>query len=136
MTVITFSGFGFIDFNGDGNRIYTWECTLIYDTLSYVYIFFGPDFGAEPDVIIGHPLDFPARSSVEFFALEVVNVGDVDGDGWEDLGVIVLPLMAFIVLRWPDQPIRFTTIFWRVSSSELSSAGDVNGDGYDDILGR
>jgi hypothetical protein len=78
-----FSRFGFIDFNGDGWQDIYLGMFADIDTLGYVYIFHGPDFGVDPDVIIGHPVEIPPFDP-EYFAYEVTNYGDVGGDGWAD----------------------------------------------------
>lgn len=134
-TYHTVSSLGFIDFDGDN-----WEDIFVgmlaglnKDTLSYVYIFLGPDFGDNPDLVIGHPLDYdPSPVTPEYFAKAVANVGDVNGDGREDLGVIYYH-QPFIYCCGPGAD---TLYDYRTAGFALamSDAGDINGDGYNDLL--
>ncbi|MDH4138682.1 MAG: T9SS type A sorting domain-containing protein [Anaerolineae bacterium] len=128
----TFTGFGFIDFDGD-------ECLDLYlglmadlDTLSYVYVFRGPAFSDRPDIIIGHPQSHDSLL-LELFVRFVRNVGDVDGDSWDDLGLI-FQAYPLIYRGGPSSDTLYD--FWlRGKASYLSQAGDINGDGYNDLLG-
>ncbi|HDL01354.1 MAG TPA: hypothetical protein ENH23_03885, partial [candidate division Zixibacteria bacterium] len=52
-----FSGFGFIDFNGDNIQDIYLGLGPDTDSLGFVYIFLGPNFDTIPNIIIEHPKD-------------------------------------------------------------------------------
>jgi hypothetical protein len=78
----------------------------------------------------------------EGFGHQVDNVGDVNGDGCDDLVVgcseHILPKHAYLFLcgtafdSIPD--VTFTSTTSTGFGAVLSSAGDVNGDGYNDVM--
>jgi len=123
--------FGFIDWDGDGEKdVYVGLRTGL-DTVGRVYIFLGPTFAQEPDVII-RPLSHIGGTPYKFFAQNVFNVGDVDGDGWSDLGVDYIGTM----LIYKCGPGADTIYDYRLPDylyQELGSVGDVNGDGFGDL---
>ncbi len=121
---------GFVDFNGDNETDIFMSMGPRWDSLGYAYIFFGPNFGSEPDIIIG-----PAEgidTLPKYFARGVFNIGDVNGDGWEDLGLNnwVTPL---VYTGGPE----YDTIYDFLldgSCQDMASAGDINGDNYNDLV--
>jgi hypothetical protein len=124
---------GFIDFNGDHQLDIFLGLYADLDTVSYIYVFLGPDFGSQPDVIIGHPDGFDTLKA-ESFAYQVSNVGDVDGDGWEDLGVLFF-FEALIYLCGPDADTLYD-YHLDDGAGYLAAAGDINGDGYNDLVAQ
>jgi len=90
------------------------------------------------------------RDTTQFFAMQVANAGDVNGDGYEDM-LLAFPLdpatldpdsstglvyvyfggpamdnVPDVVIEGPYQGIHF--------AYSVAGAGDLNGDGYDDII--
>lgn len=126
-----FSDFGFIDYDGDGQLDIYLGMSADLDTLSFIYIFYGLNFSNQPDVIIGHPSGFDWLG-LENFVKKIKNIGDIDGDGWEDLGVLYHNRM-FIYLCGPSADTLFD-YYLDGDANELNKAGDINGDGYNDLL--
>ncbi|MEW5794855.1 MAG: FlgD immunoglobulin-like domain containing protein [Candidatus Zixiibacteriota bacterium] len=125
----------FIDFDGDGFQDIVLSRLADLDSVSAVYVFKGPSFSGVPDMVIGAPVELDTlgypdgRSS---FARRALNIGDFNGDGWEDLAVLY---KATSVLYYGGP--TYDTVFDLVSevpSWAFSSAGDVNGDGWNDFL--
>ncbi len=134
------------DFNGDGyddllagDQYWAEAPYLGYAGRAYVY-YGGPTFDTIPDLVIG-PIysDYALGRSVS-------NLGDLNGDGFEDFG-IGAPM-------WPGYPIigRVHIFFGGPNLDEtpdltlvgfpdeqnfgleIGGGEDVNGDGYDDVL--
>jgi hypothetical protein len=124
-------GFGFIDFNGDGHQDIYIGMHADLDTLSYVYVFYGPNFGQSPDLVIPHPTNLTGFNKEEF-AQSVSNIGDVNGDGWEDLGV-VFDFQSLVYFGGPAPDATYDA-YLAGRSHVMNSAGDVNGDGFDDLI--
>jgi hypothetical protein len=121
---------GFIDFNGDGAiDIYLDDLPSVGHE-GGVVIFLGPNFGQQPDIMIPRPSGFDLPS-YEFPRL-VRNVGDCNGDGVDDLGVLYgsQPLIYFGGGLNHD----FPSLVLAGSGYALSNGGDLNDDGYSDIL--
>ncbi len=127
----TFKNQGFIDFDGDGNLDIHASALARGDTLSYIYIFLGPDFAATPDVVIGHP-EGRNPFDKEWFWAEGPGIGDVDGDGWNDLGVL-FDYTPLIYLCGPGADTLYDHAL-ELRAFYISAAGDINDDGYNDIL--
>lgn len=121
---------GIVDFNGDSIKDIFLGLIADLDTLGYVYIFLGPDLSDEPDYIIAHPLGFESLDK-EYFARKVFNLGDINGDGYDALGVI-FDYRPFIYNCGP----MVDTIYdfhLDANCSSMSNVGDINGDSYNDI---
>ena len=125
------SCFGFIDFDGDGEQDVFVGAAVRLDTVSYVYIFRGPQYGPSPDVVIADPADLDTLDR-ERFAEGVWNIGDVNGDGWEDLGVRYSSA-GLIYFCGPGADTLYD-IKLQYKVRYMSAAGDVNGDGYNDLI--
>lgn len=124
------SGFGFIDFNGDNQLDIYIGLKANNDTIGYVGVFYGPNFGSQPDLLIAPPLGYDSLEARNF-AIEVENIGDANGDGWDDLGVLYR-WYFLIYYGGPTSDSLYDD--WMGKSNEFSSAGDINNDGFNDLL--
>jgi len=121
---------GLIDFNGDSLTDIYMSMWPRFDSIGYAYIFLGPDYGSEPDIIIG-----PAEgvdTLPKYFARGVFNIGDVNGDGWEDLGL----MNWSTTLVYLGGPMYDTLYDFQLDGMcyVMRPAGDVNGDGFNDLI--
>ncbi|MFH2141489.1 MAG: T9SS type A sorting domain-containing protein, partial [Bacteroidota bacterium] len=125
---------GFIDFNGDSILDIFVPRTGDLDTLGFINLYYGPDFGNDPDLIIGHPLEFEALEK-EWFSQYTCNLGDVNGDLHDDLGVASYNAgnHALVYLGGPIADTIYD--YWLDGGCQrMSGAGDVNGDGFGDVV--
>ncbi|MFH2035977.1 MAG: T9SS type A sorting domain-containing protein [Candidatus Zixiibacteriota bacterium] len=125
---------GFIDFNGDSIQDIFLPLTGDIDTLGYIHIYLGPTFAENPDLIIGHPFQFDAYDK-EWFGQMTDNVGDINGDGFEDLGVAsyYAGRHSLVYLGGPTYDTVYD--YWLDGKCfMMSKAGDVNGDNYNDLI--
>lgn len=128
---------GFIDYNGDNHQDIYLAAAFNIDEVEEVeiLIYLGPVFSDTPEVVIRAP-DLPDQSDKTAFAEHVDNVGDVDGDGWDDLAV-EFGGFYHIYRCGPgaDSILDFTLA--NRGTAEIANVGDVNGDGDEDIaVGR
>lgn len=123
---------GVIDFNGDLTNDMFVSIAPGQDSFGYVHIFLGPTFSSAPDIVIAHPVDLEGEANPEYFAFGAYNVSDINGDGWEDLGVRynTIPL---IYCGGPDAD---TLYDYRLQGTciYMSQGGDLNGDSYIDLI--
>ncbi|MBD3258995.1 hypothetical protein GF377_11225, partial [candidate division GN15 bacterium] len=125
-----FDMFGFIDFNGDGEQDIFVGLSPRSDTAGALGVFFGPEFGTAPDVLIEHP-EHIGSVNPRFFPGFVSNVGDFDGDGWDDLVVHFSEQLIYCCGPGAD-----TVYDYSLQYSAKYTAGkmDVNHDGYNDLV--
>jgi hypothetical protein len=127
-------GADFIDFNGDGDLDFVLGFYGDKDTLGYLGVFLGPTPGSIPDIIILPPEGIPDLDR-QHFPNGVVNIGDFNADGWDDLGVTghVVNSKSFVYYCGPGaDTLPDLTLQW--FATNMASAGDFNGDGYDDVV--
>ncbi len=127
----TTTEFGFIDFNGDNQLDIFIGLKANLDTSGYVGIFYGPNYSTQPDLLIAPPAENDTALEAINFAIEVENIGDANGDGWDDLGVLYR-WYFLIYYGGPSSDSLYDK--WMGRSSEFSSAGDINGDGTNDLI--
>lgn len=130
------SGYEFIDFNGDGFLDICISLSGHLEPAGAVNIYFGPDFGDQPDAVIGQP-DFIELNYNSAFCLDVYNVGDYNSDGWEDIGIGYNgPGEGSRILLYFCGPSADTLYDFKLDKAAtcVAYAGDVNDDKYDDII--
>ncbi len=126
-----FTGFGFTDYNGDGHQDIYLGVHSHLDTSSYVYIYYGPQFGQSPNLVIPAPSNITGLNRKEFGQF-AASIGDVNGDGWDDLGV-VYDFQSLVYCGGPGADTNYD-LYLTGRSHVMSAAGDVNGDGFNDIV--
>ncbi len=125
---------GFVDFDGDS--ILDIYVGLRFDkdpdSVSSFLVFLGPDFGENPDIIIGSSAELESQYPFAFLDNGAYVLGDVDGDGWEDLGL----LHSNKPLIYHCGPAADTIYDYILAgeAKQMAAAGDVNGDGYNDLV--
>lgn len=125
--------FDFIDFNGDGYQDICMGAPADLDSNGYVYIFFGPDFKAQPDKVIGKPSDIVLDWRGDF-AYVLGNVGDFNGDGWDDLAVqYVRGSPKFLIYNCGPGADTLADYRLGKEGDAIAGVGDINGDGYNDL---
>jgi hypothetical protein len=129
-----YGNFGFIDFNGDSILDIYVGHTGRGDSVPYPYIgvFLGPVFGSSPNVIIRPPHEFDSVLNPRYFGDMVANIGDFDGDGWEDLGV-TYDGRGLVYKCGPGADTTYDYLLAKMALW-LAGAGDVNGDGGNDLV--
>lgn len=125
--------YGFIDYDGDSQLDIYLVLFARQADFSYIYIFKGPNFADTPDVIIGYPLEiYPGIiDSTQFGKNGAYNIGDFDGDGWDDLGVMYAD--NYIVYKFGPSADTIYDYWLEGSGRGLYAIGDINFDGGDDI---
>ena len=146
------SGFGVtmesIDFNHDGyDDLVVWSQFYGYHysdipSRGKVYVYYGgPEFGSDTQAAMTLEGDYPLGEQMKISG--ILNCGDVNGDGFDDLGIresfqIASDSIKVLIyyggvdnLDQPDYCIEHTEHFYVTPT--FTQLGDVNNDGYDDI---
>jgi len=125
-------GLGFVDFNCDSVPDIFLGLWGDASTAGRVDIFYGPNYADLPDVSLSPPQTLDSIDT-KTFVESCVNIGDVNADGYADLGVRYL-LAGLIYLSKPGGGDTLPDLMLDRGSLSLSNAGDVNGDGFTDII--
>gem|GEM_PF-3354209 len=125
-----------IDFDGDTHLDIAIALSENNDTLGYVYVFRGPDFQQSPDFILGYPTELALKYGDacphKYFAdWAMSNIGDVNGDGWDDLGVNYC-YHGVIYFGGPEADTVFDAEL-QYMAVDYAGVGDINGDNYSDL---
>jgi hypothetical protein len=142
------------DFNGDGINDIIIGHHFTSDLSGDAYLFLGRRTGWHQNMTVGDADTHFVGSGGEQLGASVAGVGDVNGDGYDDLVIgaashsliNVSEGMTYLVLGkasgWPNSIAIGTAAAASfrgegagdMSGERVSAAGDVNGDGYNDIL--
>jgi hypothetical protein len=123
------------DVNGDGiDDLIVGADHYFGNKVGEARIYFGgnpPDATADV-VLVGDPL-------LDYFGWSVSGVGDVNGDGYDDVLVSAYGSAAYLYFGGNPMDTTPDAIIPAVPSTtafgvEVDGAGDVNGDGYDDFI--
>ena len=149
-------GLASLDFNGDGYDDLAvlqngWEpdSILVQDLQQrwgkLLVYYGGPGFDSTPEFTVEGT--YPYHLGQDGDAGYIVNLGDVNGDGYDDLGVrgftqgTTVTMRPYIAIyyggRNPSHQPGYYKSFPSLHSSgqaEIDPAGDVNNDGYDDFF--
>lgn len=127
-------GLACIDVNADGRKDLLWA-TL--DSARAVSIYFGrSDFRPEPDLQLRDP-------GVGHFGFQIVDAGDMNGDGYNDIAVgcpqaDYVTGLVFVFSGGPSMNDVFDAAVGKTQDSDfgysLASLGDVTGDGLADLI--
>jgi len=126
-------GIGFIDFNCDSVQdIYLGMIGMNSSGRpGRVLIFYGPNYETTPSLVLSPPASLDTFN-VEKFSKLCVNLGDIDGDGWDDLEV----QYQQFPLIYRSEPGGDTTYDYSITplSRYMAGVGDINGDGDNDFI--
>jgi len=125
---------GFIDYNADGiDDIYIQKSADL-DTESYIDIYLGGLYKQPSNLVIGHPEEYNDSLDKEYFALAAFNIADVNGDGFEDLGVMSAPDVPRNTIYLGGPNTDTLQDYWLDASGlYMTGVGDINSDGYNDL---
>jgi len=132
-----------LDFNGDGIKDLAvqeanWNPTGIFDSsqrYGKINLYWGgTDFDNTPDFSILGSADLLLESAY----CEIINAGDVNNDGFEDLAVTskVGSYLKVMIYFGRQQPVAMPDVTFQFPypvGVKLRWLGDINADGYDDI---
>ncbi len=126
------------DFNGDGRKDLAVSLRPSPDLLlsGWVYLYWGgSDFDTIPDMIVSRPGGYVGGS--DFFGNLLVNLGDFNGDGWDDFfagsGLHDHDTTNFVFFGGPSIDAEPDIVF-HDRLTEVNSAGDINNDGHPDLI--
>jgi hypothetical protein len=123
------------DMNGDGfaDLIVQWGYSLTTPQTELRVFFGGDDIASEPGLSIPGP--YESFETLQYSG----RVGDINGDGFEDIGLTAYDgranagLVEFFAGGMRPAPTP-TIVATTASNQQLEGAGDVDGDGFDDVL--
>ena len=126
------------DIDGDGKV----ELVLGETGAGRAWLFWGSSLITEPTSTAQADLQFQGDATMSEFGYDAEFLGDVDGDGVEDLGVAwanglviysgaSLPVSGVLV---PSDGVAIVQGYNRATEGGLLAAGDVDGDGYADFI--
>jgi len=114
------------DFNGDGFEDFIVGADGFNSSKGVAFIYFGgPQFDIYPDVRLEY-------SSASSFGIMVSKLGDVDGDGFDDVAVADANNVFVYFGNAAKSADRYQIISGY--GNKIAYGGDVNGDGFEDIL--
>lgn len=123
-----------LDFNGDYILDIVAHIEKGRTDSGQVYIFFGPSPGASPDVIIDPPIG-QFDPDTRYTPYCISQVGDFNGDGWDDLGYIYHggSYWPLIYLCGPGAD-TLPDVALESPGATMSLVGDINNDSWDDVI--
>lgn len=126
---------GLIEFDGDGILDIVLSHQADLDSVSMVYIFKGSIFGSAPDIVFGVPIELDSLGFArDKFGSAAVNIGDINGDGCDDLAV-EYSNRQLLYFGGPDYDTVYDMVLDQVGGGwPTMPAGDVNGDGWNDFM--
>lgn len=126
------------DYNGDGIRdlAVSYNPRSSEDVNGSVYMYWGGDtFDTIPDLILRRLGDY--ISGAEWFGRILENLGDVNGDGYDDIfassGAAIKDLIGFVYYGGPTID-TIPDVIIPTHHNKARAAGDVNNDGYQDLI--
>lgn len=94
----------------------------------------GPEFDTIPDLVISRPGNY--QDDYDMFGTVLENVGDLNGDGYDDFFAGRQPSsdsVGFVYFGGPNLDTVPGLMLYE-NSGKARWAGDLNGDGYDDLI--
>ncbi len=129
-----FDGFGYKvasagDFNGDGFDDFIITSVNYYTQNPAVMVYFGgPSYDTYPDVYLQKYWD------VSFFGSDAAGLGDINGDGIGDIGVVTGSSIGIYFGSVNPPTNKPMDAALNEEGNNIEYCGDINGDGYNDIL--
>jgi hypothetical protein len=117
------------DFNADGFSDILIVAKNYGTDNPYVMIYFGgPNYDTVPDVYLQR------YWNVSGYGDDVANLGDVNGDGIDDIGVVTASSIGLYFGSVNPPAFKDMDFSLNQSGYNIEYCGDINGDGYNDIL--